>query len=169
MPNAVLSVVWLVLGLPHAVQVGLSGCSSVSRCAVVAPRCSRAHGLRLRGGGQPLDELRVCEHGAVHEGAPANRVAIEVRVPFAAAAVPGVADAGGRRRGRGRPPGSRTLRKGLTKLKKALRPCGGWERQFREIIAFKQHHGHCIVPMSRAGTSAIKKDRLDRGDWGGES
>jgi hypothetical protein len=162
------TVVWLVLSLPHAVQVGLSGCSSVRMCAV-APRCSPAHGLRLRGGQPAQGELRVCDHRALHERALANRAAIETSVPIAAAAVRGVGDASGRRRGRGRPPGSRTLRKGLTKRKKALRLCGGWERQFHEMVAFKQHHGHCIVPMNRMGTCASKKDLPDRGDWGGTS
>ena len=28
-------------------------------------------------------------------------------------------------------------------------PSGGWEGQFQELLAFKQRHGHCVVPICR--------------------
>jgi hypothetical protein len=51
-----------------------------------------------------------------------------------------------RKRGRGRPFGSKSKRK-ETIIKRKI--WSGWEGQFCALLAFRQHHGHCIVPMSR--------------------
>ena len=48
---------------------------------------------------------------------------------------------------RGRPRGSKSLRRGHGKGKND--PSGGWEGQFQELLAFKQRHGHCVVPICR--------------------
>jgi hypothetical protein len=52
-------------------------------------------------------------------------------------------------RKKGRPKGSKTMLRRESGLPaRDHQSSRGWEYQFQKIVQFKQHHGHCVVPVS---------------------
>ena len=52
-------------------------------------------------------------------------------------------------RKKGRPKGSKSMQGGESGLPaRGHQSSRGWEYQFHRIVQFKQHHGHCVVPVS---------------------
>jgi hypothetical protein len=154
-PLALRAATLLVLCMPHTMQVQPRGAARST-----AGRATRVLGC-LRGGlaaqekDTPAAEQRLLVvHGAVCGNHTPPAVAAVLRangqVPNSTAAS---------KRGRGRPPGSGTP---VRKWTKESRLYGAWEGQFREMVAFKQQHGHCVVPMLRL--EPFKKGQQDRRD-----